>query len=105
MSEDNVNQEIVYKYNEIKQKYTLFFQKALEIEEELREHKYIILIKNDSLVGNTLTTVEGNRRCWRMVGGVLVEKDLETIRKDLDIQIANVIYYLLNRNIFRLNKL
>jgi hypothetical protein len=31
--------EIVYRYNEIKQKYTIFFQKALEIEEELREHK------------------------------------------------------------------
>jgi hypothetical protein len=32
-----------------------------------------------------------------MIGGVLVEKDLETIRKDLDIQIANVktIAYLL----------
>jgi hypothetical protein len=39
MSEEAGSQEIVYKYNEIKQKYTLFFQKALEIEEELREHK------------------------------------------------------------------
>jgi hypothetical protein len=25
-----------------------------------------------------------------MVGGVLVEKDLETVKKDLDIQVANV---------------
>jgi hypothetical protein len=33
------NNEIIYKYNEIKQKYTIFFQKALELEEELREHK------------------------------------------------------------------
>jgi hypothetical protein len=33
------SQEIVFKYNEIKQKYTIFFQKALELEEELREHK------------------------------------------------------------------
>jgi hypothetical protein len=39
MSEETANQEIIYRYNEIKQKYTLFFQKALEIEEELREHK------------------------------------------------------------------
>ncbi len=34
------NNEIVYKYNEIKQKYTIFFQKALEFEDELREHQY-----------------------------------------------------------------
>jgi hypothetical protein len=33
------NTEIVHKYNEIKQKYTIFFQKALELEDELREHK------------------------------------------------------------------
>jgi hypothetical protein len=43
-----------------------------------------------SLVANTLSTVETTRRCWRMVGGVLVEKDVETVRKEMDVQIANV---------------
>lgn len=33
------NNQIIAKYNEIKQKYTLFFQKAIELEDELREHK------------------------------------------------------------------
>jgi len=37
MSEDTT--QIINKYNEIKQKYSVFFQKALELEEELREHK------------------------------------------------------------------
>jgi len=32
------NSEIVFKYNEIKSKYTIYFQKALELEDELREH-------------------------------------------------------------------
>jgi hypothetical protein len=40
MSEELKNfQDIVYKYNEIKQKYAIFFQKALELEDELSEHK------------------------------------------------------------------
>lgn len=40
MSENTTqNTEIVYKYNDIKNKYTIFFQKALELEDELREHK------------------------------------------------------------------
>jgi hypothetical protein len=43
-----------------------------------------------SLVANTLSTIENNRRCWRMVGGVLVEKDVDTVRKEMDTQIANV---------------
>lgn len=33
------NTQIVAKYNEIKQKYTLYFQKSIELEDELREHK------------------------------------------------------------------
>ncbi len=37
------NSEIVFKYNEIKSKYTIYFQKALELEDELREHTYIYL--------------------------------------------------------------
>jgi hypothetical protein len=31
--------EIVQKYNEIKSKYTIYFQKALELEDQLREHR------------------------------------------------------------------
>jgi hypothetical protein len=33
------NTEIINKYNEIKQRYTVYFQKARELEEEYREHK------------------------------------------------------------------
>lgn len=38
-NQTNTNNEIIYKYNEIKQKYTVFFQKAIELEDQLREHK------------------------------------------------------------------
>ena len=31
--------QIVAKYNEIKNKYSIFFQKAIELDDELREHK------------------------------------------------------------------
>ena len=37
-TEQPSNNQIIAKYNEIKQKYTLFFQKAIELEDELREH-------------------------------------------------------------------
>ncbi len=38
-SEPLNNQQIITKYNDTKQKYTLFFSKAIELEDELREHK------------------------------------------------------------------
>ena len=40
MSSEELNSnQVITKYNEIKQKYTLYFQKAIELEDELREHK------------------------------------------------------------------
>ena len=45
----------------------------------------------NSLVANTLEGVQNNRRCWRMIGGILVEKDLDTVKQDLVLQITNVI--------------
>eukprot|EP00340_Litonotus_pictus_P004950 CAMPEP_0170514574 /NCGR_PEP_ID=MMETSP0209-20121228/1162_1 /TAXON_ID=665100 ORGANISM="Litonotus pictus, Strain P1" /NCGR_SAMPLE_ID=MMETSP0209 /ASSEMBLY_ACC=CAM_ASM_000301 /LENGTH=135 /DNA_ID=CAMNT_0010798729 /DNA_START=11 /DNA_END=418 /DNA_ORIENTATION=+ len=75
------NNQIIAKYNEIKQKYTVYFQKAIELEDELREH---------NLVANTLSTADDKKRCWRMIEGVLVEKNVEQIKKELDTQIMNI---------------
>jgi hypothetical protein len=36
---DELTTQVMNKYNDIKNKYTVFFQKALELEEEMREHK------------------------------------------------------------------
>lgn len=33
------NNEIITQYNQAKSKYTLFFQKSIELEQELNEHK------------------------------------------------------------------
>ena len=41
-------------------------------------------------MANTLSKLNDNRRCFRKVGDTLVEKDLGTIKKDLNIEIANI---------------
>ncbi len=30
-----------------------------------------------------------NRRCFRKIGGVLVEKDLTSVKKDLEVEVSN----------------
>ena len=40
-----------------------------------------------------------------MIGGVLVEKDLETVKQDLETQVANVKFKIKFLNFKRLNKL
>ena len=43
-----------------------------------------------SLVANTLSKLNDNRRCFRKIGDNLVEKDLDSIKKDLKVEIANI---------------
>ena len=42
-----------------------------------------------SLVLKTLSNLTDNRRCFRKIGGVLVEKDLNTVKKDLEVEVGN----------------
>ena len=42
------------------------------------------------MVANTLSKLNDNRKCFRKIGDNLVEKDLDTVKKDLKIEIANI---------------
>ena len=74
------DQEIIQLYNKAKRQYTAFFQKTIEFEDEL---------SGINLVLKTLSNLNDNRRCFRKVGGVLVEKDLPSVKKDLEVEVAN----------------
>ena len=41
-------------------------------------------------MANTLSKLSDNRRCFRKIGDNLVEKDIGSIKKDLNIEIANI---------------
>ena len=41
-------------------------------------------------MATTLSNLTGERKCFRKIGGVLVEKDLISVKKDLDVEIANI---------------
>ena len=36
-----------------------------------------------------MSNLNDNRRCFRKIGGVLVEKDLPTVKKDLETEVSN----------------
>ena len=74
------DQEIISLYTKAKRQYTAFFQKTIELEDEL---------SGINLVLKTLSKLNDNRRCFRKIGGVLVEKDLPTVKKDLEVEVSN----------------
>lgn len=57
-------------YNEFKQAIQQLSTKISELESESEEHKLVL---------ETLESMEGTRKCMRMVGGVLVERTVSEV--------------------------
>ena len=41
-------------------------------------------------MANTLSKLNDDRRCFRKIGDNLIEKDLGSVKKDLNVEIANI---------------
>ena len=59
--------EMAYEYQKLENERRTLIQKIIEIGEEKREY---------TLVLETVSALDGDRKCWRLVNGVLVEKSL-----------------------------
>ncbi|CAK81447.1 unnamed protein product (macronuclear) [Paramecium tetraurelia] len=73
MLKNLTNQQVV-QYNKMRQDYAEIFRIYLDIEDEKKEH---------TLVLDAVKNVDPKRRCWRLIGGVLVERQLEDVLKSL----------------------
>uniref|UniRef100_G3MRN7 Prefoldin subunit 2 n=1 Tax=Amblyomma maculatum TaxID=34609 RepID=G3MRN7_AMBMU len=63
-------QSVVDGFNQLRQEQRALTAKLVELEMELNEH---------NLVAEALQKVDADRRCYRMVGGVLVERTVKDI--------------------------
>ncbi|NWY07782.1 PFD2 protein, partial [Nothoprocta ornata] len=73
--DSRVPPQVVTRFNRLRQEQRGLASKAAELELELNEH---------SLVIETLRAVEAARRCYRMVGGVLVERTVKEVLPALE---------------------
>lgn len=68
-------EQVVVGFNKLRQEQRGLASKAAELEMELTEH---------SLVIDTLKEVDPSRKCYRMVGGVLVERTVREVLPALE---------------------
>ncbi|CAG8451187.1 3405_t:CDS:2 [Ambispora gerdemannii] len=64
------DQEITLQYNNMKSELQTIAQKVGELEQDAEEHKAVI---------DTLVPLSGDRKCFRLVGGVLVERTIKEV--------------------------
>ena len=68
-------------YQKLEQERVSLVSKGIEINEEKREYSLVIEVLKD---------VEEDRKCWRLINGVLVEKPKKEIIPDLQTSIENM---------------
>ncbi|PNF31784.1 Prefoldin subunit 2 [Cryptotermes secundus] len=71
------NEQIFETFQTLRKEQVRFGNKIAELEFDLHEHKIVI---------DTLKEVDGDRKCFNMVGGVLYER---TVKEVLPILISN----------------
>ncbi|KXN67593.1 prefoldin subunit [Conidiobolus coronatus NRRL 28638] len=74
-------QEIVNKFNAYKTDLQTIASKISEMEAETEEHKLVI---------DTVTPLNKDRKCYRMIGGVLAEKTVEDVLPTLKTNLEGV---------------
>lgn len=70
MSSQESKQEIVLKYQQMKQELQALQSKVMELEGEKEEHQLVI---------STLTPLDKDRKCFRLINGVLVERTVKDV--------------------------
>lgn len=63
-------QEVEATFRQMRRQQQALHAKVAELEGEQAEH---------SLVLNTLSDLDGDRRCWRLISGVLVERNVKEV--------------------------
>ncbi|XP_041375487.1 prefoldin subunit 2-like [Gigantopelta aegis] len=69
-SKGKSQEQIIAGFQELRQQQRMLASKISEIEMDMKEHE---------LVAETLKEVDANRKCYRMVGGVLVERTVSDV--------------------------
>ncbi|XP_074979114.1 prefoldin subunit 2 [Caretta caretta] len=78
-------EQVVAGFNRLRQEQRGLASKAAELELELNEHRDLSSIcLSYSLVIDTLREVDPTRKCYRMVGGVLVERTVKEVLPALE---------------------
>lgn len=72
MGESGLNNErdIINRFQELKQELNTLASKYNDVENQAQEHESVI---------KTLTPLEGRRKCFRLIGGVLVERTVAEV--------------------------
>merc|ERR1740127_49275 len=79
--EEPTPQQVQATFQQIEKELTMMMNKIAELDQEMNEH---------SLVLKAFEKVEPTRRCFRMVGGVLVERNVTEVKPAVEANLEKI---------------
>lgn len=98
-AQKSVTQKDVQVLQRMKSEITAISRRVSELEQQRDEHKfvgYVLTSNHTSLVIKTLSKLEPTRKCFRMVGGVLVQRTVSEVLPAVTQSKETVFKYLIN---------
>ena len=80
LSEEQIQREVAKRYQILQQEVQALVSRIMEVEDESAENKLVL---------GTITKLEDDRKCWRLINGVIFERTKAEVVPELEQMIAN----------------
>ena len=81
MSPEQIEREVAKRYQILQQEVQALVSRLMEVEDERKENQLVL---------ESIGKLEDDRRCWRLINGVMFEKTKKEVVPDLESMISNM---------------
>ena len=81
-SEEEIQREVAKRYNILHQETNALVSRLMEVEDERKENQLVL---------ESIGKLEDDRKCWRLVNGVMFEKTKAEVVPELETMIKNLL--------------
>ena len=81
-SEEEIQREVAKRYNILHQETNALVSRLMEVEDERKENQLVL---------ESIGKLEDDRKCWRLVNGVMFEKTKAEVVPELETMVKNLL--------------
>ena len=81
-SEEQIQREVAKRYNILHQETNALVSRLMEVEDERKENQLVL---------ESIGKLEDDRKCWRLVNGVMFEKTKAEVVPELETMVKNLL--------------
>lgn len=81
LTQAQLEQKVAQRYKQLQQEAQILIQKLMELDDEKKENELVL---------ESISKLEDDRKCWRLINGVLMEKTKIEVVPEMRVVINNL---------------